>query len=295
MSFNKTVIDISKYQGVIDFKKMKEAGNIFGVIIRCGYRGYGNGQIVADPYFQRNVDGCIENNIPYGIYFFSQAVNVSEAIAEADYCLNAVKKQKVQPLFPIYIDTEWSNTKHNGRADKITDATRTAVVRNFCKRVEDNGYFAGIYASTSWFRDQLFDSNLKEFSHWVAHYSNKCGYTDSHHIWQYSSGGSVAGVPGRVDMNHCYIDFPNVIKSAGLNGYKKEEIILHTLETTRAVSEYALGKFQSLANVLGIDLEVTTESRHYIKTEPLTDGDIKQFENLAKGLIEEVAIKEVKL
>lgn len=293
MSFKKLVIDISKYQGMINFKKMKESGKVFGVIIRCGYRGYGNGQIVTDPYFFQNVQGCIDNGIPYGIYFFSQATTVSEAIQEAEHCLKLVKQQSVQPLFPIYIDSEYSSTKRTGRADNLSPATRTAVVRNFCKRVEQDGYFAGIYASTSWFNDQLHDNNLAEFSHWVAHYSNVCGYKGSHHMWQYSSGGSVPGVTARTDMNWCYIDFPKVIKENNLNGYTFEYVPKFTVETDRAVSEHAYDKFKNLANVLNINLEVTEEKRYYVKTEPITQGDVKEFQNLAKGLIEEVTTKEV--
>lgn len=293
MSFKKLVIDISKYQGMIDFKKMKESGKVFGVIIRCGYRGYLNGKIVADPYFFQNVQGCIDNNIPYGVYFFSQAVTNAEAIQEAEYCLKLVKQQSVQPLFPIYIDTEFSTSKKTGRADKLTKANRTDIVKNFCERIEQDKYFAGVYGSTSWFKDQLNDNELLNYSHWVAHYGEKCGYSKLHHIWQYSSGGSVPGVIARTDMNWCYIDFPKVIKEGKLNGYTSEKVPKFTVETNRAVSEHAYDKFRSLANTLKIDLEVTEEKRYYIKTEPITTGDVKEFQNLAKGLIEEVTTKEV--
>lgn len=295
MSFKKKVIDISKYQGMINFKTMKEKDDVFGVIIRCGYRGYGNGKVVADEYFFQNVQGCIDNNIPYGIYFFSQATTEAEAIIEAEFCLKLAKQQTVQPLFPIYIDSEYSTSKREGRADKLSKDKRTSVVKAFCNRIEQDKYFAGIYASTSWFNNQLNDELLLNYSHWVAHYSEACGYRKLHHMWQYSSGGMVKGINARTDMNWCYLDFPSVIKANGLNGYKKEEVKpkLQILETNRAVSEYAYEKFSELAAMLGVTFDFTIETKYKITTQPLSKGDIKQFSDLAKTLFEEVTVKEI--
>lgn len=218
------VLDLAKYQfqhGAVDFKKLKAAG-VDGIIIRQGYRGYGNGQLVTDPYFATAVKGCVAAGIPFGLYFFSQAINAAEGIAEADYTINAIEKLGYKPEFPIYIDTEAANTAHTGRADKISKATRTAAVKAFCDRAESRGYFAGIYASTSWFRTMLNDSELYKYAHWVAHYASKCGYTGAYGMWQYSSTKYIDGIVGTpVDHNECYVDYPAIIKNAGLNGFSK--------------------------------------------------------------------------
>lgn len=293
MSFKRLVYDISKYQGNIDFKKLK-ATNPFGVIIRVGYRGYGKaGTLVTDPYFETFVKGCIDNDIPYGVYFFSQATNVSEAIEEAKYTLNIVIKQKVQPLFPIYIDTEWANVLRTGRADKLTKAERTSIVKAFCQTIEKAGYFAGIYASTSWYNNQLIDNELIHFSHWVAHYSSKCGYTEAIGMWQFTSSYKVNGISGKVDANWCYIDFPKNIKNKGLNGYNSEKVKMYTLSFNREISEYAFDKISKLAATLGISLTVSEVTKYKVATSEMTDGDVQNFKNLASCLIEEITVKEI--
>lgn len=219
MAYN--VIDISKYQGDVDFTQVKT--QVYGVVVRAGYRGYGAaGTIVQDPYAVAYINACIENNIPYGVYFFSQAVNATEGAAEASWTLNFVKQFSAQPLLPVYIDTEASGAS-GGRADGITVAARTAAVKAFCDTVEAAGYYAGIYASTSWFNSRLNDSELTAYTHWVAHYGVSAPtYTGKYDMWQYTSSGSVSGIAGRVDMNYAYIDFAAVTKANGLNGYAAE-------------------------------------------------------------------------
>lgn len=213
------VIDVSKYQGKIDWKQVKQSG-VQGAIIRVGYRGYAKaGTLVLDPYFDANMMGAAAAGIPVGVYFFSQAITEAEAREEAQFTLNAIKKYKLG--YPVYIDTEYSGAAlKSGRADKLSRTNRTAVVKAFCEEVERHKYFTGIYASTSWFKNQLDMSKLQAYSVWCAHYGvSKAGYPCA--MWQYSSGGSVPGISGRCDMNWAYIDFPAVIKSAGLNGWSE--------------------------------------------------------------------------
>lgn len=215
------VLDISKYQGTVNFKKLKSL--VDGIIIRMGYRGYGSaGTLVTDPYFKTYVKGCVDNGIPFGLYFFSQAINASEGKAEADYTLDAIEALGYKPEFPIYIDTELGNGG-NGRADNISKSARTSAVKAFCDRVEERGYFSGIYASTSWFYSKLNDGELLKYAHWVAHYANKCGYTGQYGMWQFTSTKTIDGINGSVDHNYCYVDYPTIIKNAGLNGFKKIE------------------------------------------------------------------------
>lgn len=248
------VVDISKYQGNINFSDLAKT-EIKGCIIRAGYRGYGKpGTIVTDPYFITNVNGCINNNIPYGVYFFSQATSVEEAKEEANYTLNLLKRFKIQPLFPIYIDTEYSNNLHTGRADKLAKDDRTNIVKAFCNTIENAGYYAGIYASTSWYNNKLNDSELINFTHWVADYRSYNGYKGNYGMWQYTSSGKLNGISGRCDLNWCYIDFPSVIKKAGLNGYNNN-IKYFTFSIDKLTSG-DVEKFKTLGDLLKVNYTV---------------------------------------
>ena len=288
------VLDVSKHQGNINWKKVAESG-VKGVILRACYRGYGSaGTLKIDEKFNEYIAEVIKYGIPYGVYVFSQAITNAESVEEANLALDLVKKQSVQPLFPIFIDSEYGNVLHTGRADKLTKAARTSIIEAFCETVESAGYWVGIYASTSWFNNQLFDSNLKDYTHWVAHYASACGYKGNYDMWQYTSSHTHTGISGRVDANWCYKDFPTIVKKAGLNGYKNESSVpLKSVSTNRAVSEHAKDKFKALAEELSINLDIVEETKYYITTEGMTDGDVKQFQSLAKALIEEVTVEEV--
>lgn len=248
-------IDISKHQASADFAKVKAAGFEFA-ILRCGYRGWGSGTLEMDEKWLQHVKNAIDNKMPYGVYFFSQAITPQEAIEEAQFCLKLVKEQKVQPLYPIYIDTEWANTTHTGRADKLTKDQRTAVVIAFCKEIEKAGYYAGIYASTSWFTERLHDNQLTSYDKWVAQYALRCTYKGAHGIWQYGGGinylssKKVDGISSaNCDQNYCYKDYPTIIKNAGLNGYGKQTP-METFSVT--ASEGDIDKFIQLADALKI-------------------------------------------
>lgn len=260
MSYKILVIDISKYQKNIDFAKVKKAG-VRGVIIRAGYRGYGSaGTLVTDPYFFQNVKGCEDVGLPWGVYFFSQAKNGAEGVAEAEYTLSLLEQAKpAKPSFPVYIDTEYSGAPLKmGRADKISKSNRTAAVVSFCNTIEAAGYFAGVYASTTWFNTMVDDKQLTRFTHWVAHYAANCGYLKSHGMWQYSSDGNIPGISGRVDVTECYIDFPTKIKNGGFNGFTKDykpQLFIFSVEASKGDIE----KFKALAEELEISKYQTTE------------------------------------
>lgn len=291
------VADISKYQKKIDFKKFK-ASNLKGCIIRLGYRGYASsGTLVTDEYFKEYIKSCNDNDIPFGVYFFSQAKTVAEAIEEADYTIKTLEATGYKPLFPIYIDTEKSSHPLGmGRADKLTKAERTKVVKAFCDRVEELGYYAGIYASTYWFRDNLNDSELTKYDHWVADYRGYCGYKGNYGMWQFSSTvkySFVSGTSGKMDTNKCYRDYPSIIKKRGLNGWKVEEPIkLEVFETSKMIDEATYKKFKTLADTLKVGI-IPTEHKYYtFETSEMSKGDIEKFRNLAVSTVTEFTIKE---
>lgn len=202
-------IDVSKWNGTIDWSKVKAQGIEFA-IMRAGYRGYGTeGTLVEDSTFVTNMKGAIENGIEVGVYFFSQAITEAEAIEEAEMTLRLIQENGFASdiTFPIIIDTEAAG----GRADNMSKEQRTAVVRAFCNTIAQAGYKPMIYANKDWLYNQLNMDDLSEFDVWLAHYTgtddpanNPSDYKGSHQMWQYTSQGSVSGISGNVDMNICY-------------------------------------------------------------------------------------------
>lgn len=193
------VIDISHYNGKVDFKKLKKAC-IDGVIIRLGYRGYSKGALILDGNFYDNLKGAEAEALKVGVYFVTQAITEEEAIEEARFTLSKIKN--TYPYFPIFVDTENGNAAKTGRADegKLTLRQRTNIIKAFCQEVEKNGYKAGIYASESWFKDNLYFNELINYYIWVAKYS-KYKPTIKYDAWQYTSTGRIEGINAYFDIN----------------------------------------------------------------------------------------------
>lgn len=194
-------IDVSKYQGEIDWKKVADAGVSFA-IIRCGYRGYSTGSLVIDPNFAKNLKGAIDNDIDVGVYFFSQAISEVEAVEEASMVLSQIAREYV--TYPIFIDSESSGA--DGRADKLNEESRTKICKAFCETIESGGYNAGVYASKNWFNNRLNASDLDKYVIWVAEYRDAPTYDGVYNMWQYTSKGQVPGIEGNVDLDLSYLE-----------------------------------------------------------------------------------------
>lgn len=211
-------IDISTYQKNVDYQKVKDDG-VQGVILRCGYTGYGTAKSKQkDAQFENHYKGFSKVGLPIGVYWYSCAVTEEEAIVEANKVLEYIKGKKIE--LPIYFDTEDNHDtkKYSPTSQRtIGRAKLTKVAKAFCETIENAGYYVGIYASTSWLNNQLNMNDLKAYDVWVAQYSSKCQYKGNYGMWQYSSKGKVKGISGNVDMNKCYRDYVNIIKKAGLN------------------------------------------------------------------------------
>ena len=193
-------IDVSKWQGEIDWEKVANAGVQFA-IIRAGYRGSSTGSLVVDPYFEANIRGAINAGIDVGVYFFTQAINEIEAVEEASMVLQLV--EDYQLTYPIYIDTEGAGG--SGRADGLDVDTRTLVCEAFCRTVENSGYTAGVYASRNWLNNNLHTEQLDQYVIWLAEYRSVPKYEGYYEMWQYTSSGKVDGIEGRVDMDISYL------------------------------------------------------------------------------------------
>ena len=194
-------IDVSVFQGNINWAKVKKAGISFA-FVRAGGRGGSSGKLYDDEKFTENVIGAVSNGLHVGAYFFTQAVSTSEAIEEANYICNKSKGLGLD--LPIVIDTEeliadGVHCRHNN----ISRELRTAVVKAFCEQVKAKGYTPMIYGSTSWLEDMLDMSKLP-YEVWVAQYYDNCQYEGDYTFWQYSETGRVSGIDGYVDMNYWY-------------------------------------------------------------------------------------------
>lgn len=194
-------IDISEHQGAISSEQWKEIKkNCDFVILRYGYRGYGSGQLKVDSQFENNLRNCRLHEIPFGIYFFTQAVNESEAKEEAELILNHID---FKPKYGIWCDTELANSG-KGRADKLTKASRTKAVTAFCEAVKARGIVAGVYASYYWLKDNLDAEKLSSYPIWCACYTESCLYKGMNlALWQCSEKNTfgIKGFKG-LDCNY---------------------------------------------------------------------------------------------
>lgn len=206
-------IDVSHWQGRFDWARAASEGIKFAVIKGGG----GDGGLYTDSRFAENYDGAKKAGIPVGAYFYSGALTTDSAAAEADmFCDKILAGKKFE--LPVYIDVEDPKMLALGKR-KLTD-----IVRTFCERCEQKGYFVGIYSSLSYFSSMLIDSELKRYSHWVAQWGDRCTYPDKSCLgmWQNSSSGTVAGV--RCDTDILYVDFPPLIKAKLRNGFTAEDV-----------------------------------------------------------------------
>ena len=186
----KLIIDVSEWNGIIDWEKVKP--HIDGAILRCGY-----GMDLAkqdDSEFKRNADECTRLGIPFGVYLYSYATNVERAKSEAAHVLRLIEPYTL--AFPVYYDLEEQGTEKG--------AVERAIA--FGDIIEQAGYWCGVYANLNWWNNYL--PNLERFTKWVAQYHTECYYKGKYDIWQYSYKGKVDGIKGNVDMNECYRDFP---------------------------------------------------------------------------------------
>ena len=204
--------DFSKHQGTIDWASVKQSGVEF-VILRAAVRGYGSsGNLVTDSQIAANIKGALSQNIDVGIYVFSQAVTTEEAVEEAERALDIIKGYDIK--LPIYFDSEYSGAPNRtGRADGLTKSERTALAEAFCETVGKAGYKAGVYASKSFFYDNLDYAALQSrgYEIWLAHYiSSVTDFKYPYNIWQYTSKGSIGGVQSEyADLDIAYYDYAN--------------------------------------------------------------------------------------
>lgn len=195
------LIDISHHNTInlsLTVSKFKD------VIIRAGYRSSTTGSLIQDKKFTEHTREALANNMRLGFYFYDQSINETEAIQQADWTISQIRDYPV--TYPVYIDSEYANQSHSGRADNITKDQRTKNIIAFCSRIKEAGFIPGVYASDNWFKTMLNYSQFKQFDIWCARYSVNPPSVEKYEIWQYGS----ANIPGSVnpiDVNHLYKEY----------------------------------------------------------------------------------------
>lgn len=190
-------IDVSRFQGDIDWQKVAAAGVKFA-FIRVGVRGTTEGRIVLDDHFVTNVEGAAQNGIKVGVYFYSQAVSDEEALEEAKFVLDAIEPYQIS--CPVVIDMEMADNE-NARTINTTQDQFTSAAKLFCDTVKGAGYTPMIYGNLKTFTLMLDLTKLKDYDTWIAYYSVPQYYPYSFSVWQYASEGKIDGIDGKVDLN----------------------------------------------------------------------------------------------
>ena len=189
-------VDVSAFQGKIDWKKVKQSGIDFAMI-RLGYRGYESGKLVEDEYAKANLKGAAEAGLRIGAYFFSQALNIRETDQEIQFMLKILGDAKLD--MPIVLD--WEIPANTARTRNMDAGTLTDIQRHFCGQMRDQGYQPMIYFN--WYQSEhlyvLHD--LEEYPFWLALYQDRMTYPWKIEMWQYTDKGRVPGINGNVDLN----------------------------------------------------------------------------------------------
>lgn len=207
----KNGIDVSAHNGAIDWAKVKKSGIEFAIL----RAGYGKLASQKDTKFDANYAGATAAGVPVGVYWYSYAKTPDEARLEADVCISVINGRKYS--YPIYFDIEEDSALKTGKDNC------SAMVRAFCERLEAAGYWVGLYASRSVLQTYITDAVKNRFAVWAAEWGDKLNYTGPVGMWQKSESGRVNGISGNVDLDVCYVDYPEKIKARGLNGYAADE------------------------------------------------------------------------
>ena len=194
-------IDVSDYQKEIDWGKVKESGVDFA-IIRLGYRGFTEGGLMTDGYFDLNMTGALENGVEVGVYFFSQAISEAEAREEARYVTELIRNYNI--TYPVVYDWE-PITNHAEdvipRTSKCSAEEVTAFTAAFCDEIKKEGYYPAYYTNKT-MSYQTYDLEaLQEYDLWYAEYQDVPSFYYHFDIWQYTESGTIDGITGEVDLN----------------------------------------------------------------------------------------------
>ena len=191
-------IDVSAFQGEIDWQKVAGSGIQFA-IVRLGYRGYGKaGKMVEDEYARKNLQGARDAGLAVGAYFFSQALSIEEVDEEIDFLLEILGDFQLE--MPLILDWEQVGVE-TARTNNMDARTLTNMQLHFCKVMSEKGYQPMVYFNWNQASRLLYLSELEEYPFWLALYQDRMTYPYRVEMWQYTDQGKVPGIQGNVDIN----------------------------------------------------------------------------------------------
>lgn len=206
------IMDVSRWQGNIDWAKVKASGKIDGVMLRTVSTNTAYGGIYIDPTFEKNYWGCVEAGLPVGAYYYTKGTTI-------DYATKELAKLKVALegktfTLPIAVDVEDPGLK------VLSPESLAQLIKMEAKQIEKWGLYAMVYTYTNFADTALAMHELTDFDLWIADYRSKRP-SRKHGMWQYTSKGKIFGVRSPVDLSHAYKDYPAIIQRAGLSRMKE--------------------------------------------------------------------------
>ena len=224
-------IDVSKWQGNIDWNRVKASGVDFAIL----RAGYGSVSSQKDVTFEDNYQNAKAAGIPVGAYHYSYAKDIAGAKREAQTFLEWIKGKQFE--YPVVFDIEESATYNLGRN------TVSEIIKTFCSIVEAAGYYVSVYTNKNWLDHVVSDEVKSKYDTWLAQWTSTPSYIGPYGMWQYTSSGVVDGISGRVDMDIAYKNYPEIIKRKQLNGWSGADV-----PQTPESKTYAAGKSLALNN-----------------------------------------------
>ena len=217
---SKKGIDVSEFQGKIDWEKVKNDGIEFA-ILRCGYGMDFSNQ--DDVEYERNANECERLGIPYGVYLMSYANTVEKARSEAKHVLRLIEGRKISLGV-------WYDIEDNGTSGAINKETLTNIINTFCNTIKNAGHKVGVYANLNWLENKIEKTIKDNYDIWVAQYYSKCEYEGKYIMWQHTSSGKVNGISTNVDMNILYEDLPVINNNDNNNSKTNNSEIVKSLQ-----------------------------------------------------------------
>lgn len=283
-------IDVSHWQGSVDFTKVKAAGYSF-VILNAGYGKFDNQK---DERFEENYKKAKAAGLGVGAYWYSYALSSDDAKKEAECFLRVIKGKQFD--YPLAFDIE------DRTQSSLSSATIGQICTAFCDKVTSAGYYVSLYSYTSFLENKVPTAVRSKYDIWVANFDvQKPSYSGTYGIWQYTSTARVPGVTGNCDCNYAYKDYPAIIKAKGLNGYSKPKpVSKKTLDTEgmrqgdKNLGVYELKSFLSILEKCGyISQHVTVDNGFGSGTTTIVNSLLKRWGYKENGIAGTNFIKKV--
>ena len=196
-------VDLSKYNGSVDFAQLKSAGVDFAMV-RLGARGYGSGQVILDEKFTENMTNAAAAGMTTGVYFFSQAITKEEAVEEANFVIQNLSAWHI--TYPIAFDMEYVEND-TSRIEALSRDEKTAVAKAFLDTVKAAGYKPMLYGNKEWLIKQVDLTKLTGYDVWLSQQEDVPDYPYQFQMWQYTLNGKVSGIEGDADLNISFVDY----------------------------------------------------------------------------------------